>query len=347
MLKILLYYHIDPAHIFQKAGDESESRAVDILLSGHNVEMINLNHNNRLFQKHHVERAPEGPDILVLGSSRSMQISSSLFPGRSFYNASVNFATLEDHLSIFQLYYEKQYMPETVILEITPWMLKKKNKVLLYRVLRDEYIRALERLDLPPELVSAVPVGIGSRKFSELFSPSYFQVCRELRMAESKEAFSFRATDELQAEHTIRFPDGSVEYAAFERNRSEAMLHDIAANFAKAQSVRGYGGYYELDSNLMDLLEVFVVDLKSMGVEVVLYLPPFHPVAYGILMNNAGYLDMVEVSSFIRDLADRHGLRIEGSYDPSVCGLAGTDFVDGHHMTRDAMFKVFTRDAEQ
>ena len=63
---------------------------------------------------------PVGKDILILGSSRSLQISSEWFQPRSLFNAAVFGGDLDDMISLFQLCLEGGKTPRVVVLEVNP-----------------------------------------------------------------------------------------------------------------------------------------------------------------------------------------------------------------------------------
>ena len=68
-------YCVDPAQLF--SGGNYEQGVADILLSGNNVANVS-NYDERLLQKAYVNNLKRRNDVIVLGSSRSMQIKSHL-----------------------------------------------------------------------------------------------------------------------------------------------------------------------------------------------------------------------------------------------------------------------------
>lgn len=338
-LMALVNWHIDPGRLFSHAMDDTEQRIANILHSGKNVELFNDNFDERLLQRIHVEQLTDEPQVLILGSSRGMQINSSQFPGENFFNACVTGAVLQDYVAIYQLYYEKGLIPERLILEINPWSFNRDTRQFRWRTLIEEYRRGMKRLDLYRDHWKPVPGHFGLRKNLELLSPKYFQSAIHLILLHRIDTGVINATTEIQAWNPIRFADGSREYEAKRRNRTPDEVRTIAIQYVENAHLRPIGRFRSIDDEYSRLLECFVDDLRMQGVEVVLYLPPYHPASYKMLMANPRYKIIGEVEDYIRRVADERGIEVSGSYDPELCDLDEIDFVDGLHTTRGALAK--------
>ncbi|MDR3564212.1 MAG: hypothetical protein P4N59_22635 [Negativicutes bacterium] len=133
---------LDPAHVF----DAKYAKDIaDILLREKNAANV-ANYDDRRFQRYFIQNNKAGKDIIVFGSSRSLQIDNSIFPGHSFFNHSVFGASLEDHIAIYQLYREQNRLPRTIIIGVDPWILNRTNNQTRWLPLKNEYqdgIRAL------------------------------------------------------------------------------------------------------------------------------------------------------------------------------------------------------------
>ncbi len=341
-LLVIVNWRYDPAYLFSRAGDGSEEKIVQSQLAGKNVEIVNANFDMRLLQKLYIEQLAKPPDILVLGSSESQTINSSLFPGRSFYNANVNAATLEDYLGIYELFYERGLIPKTVIVEVDPWVLKRKSETVRWGTLSDQVRHALKRLQVGYEELSSAQRYSEIRKYGELFSPSYFQVSISLLfMVNQHIPTNSRETELNQAEFTIRFPDGSVELSSRQRGITREHLREVAIDFGNRKSVQSLGGFSGIDPFYEKLFGLFIRDMKSHGVNVVFYLPSYHPAAYEVIINNANRELLLAVRDYVDKLATELDIPIVGSYNPADIGLDAADFVDGNHTRREAMAKIF------
>src|SRR5450759_77902 len=92
LLMAAVSWHYDPGYLFRRAGEKPLRRVAQLLLSGHAVTLSDWNIDERLVMRYYVEQMwPwQAPDVLVIGSSRAMRISSSVFRGHTFFNAGVS-----------------------------------------------------------------------------------------------------------------------------------------------------------------------------------------------------------------------------------------------------------------
>ena len=94
---IPINYFVDPANIF---GNGAYEKGIsDYLIQGYHVVNI-MNYDERLLQKFYIESLKNGPKTIVLGSSRSMQLSSRLL-SQQVINNGVSGASVEDLLAIY------------------------------------------------------------------------------------------------------------------------------------------------------------------------------------------------------------------------------------------------------
>ena len=115
IILVSVNYFGDAARIFDP---EYEREMSEILMSGRFITNIN-NYDERVFQKEVINRMAKAPEVLVLGSSRTMLINSSYFPGQTFFNNSVTGASIEDLISLFQVYKEKKISLQKYYLGLT------------------------------------------------------------------------------------------------------------------------------------------------------------------------------------------------------------------------------------
>src|SRR3989338_6442097 len=129
-------YFMDPAGLFR--GNDYYEGLAGILLKGNNISNL-VNYDDRLLQKYLIEGLPEKKGIVLLGSSRVMQISSDFFPGHTFMNHGVAGASLEDDMAIYWLYRKQGLLPSTVIIGLDPWLLNKNSGQLRFESILREY----------------------------------------------------------------------------------------------------------------------------------------------------------------------------------------------------------------
>ena len=164
---------IDPVHL--RDADQYERGIAQLISAGKGVTNI-WNPNEAAYLESYIDGLQQRKDVLVLGSSRSKLIRSDSFPGLTFFNNSIGGGGLIDYLAIYELYRQKNLVPDTVVIELSPWI--------MYRDYAskwdafDSHRGALERRVLHPELDQSQPIQIGSTAstdWAEFLSPGYFQ----------------------------------------------------------------------------------------------------------------------------------------------------------------------------
>src|SRR5690606_22220124 len=96
------------------------------ILVGNNVTNIE-NYDERTLQRNIINNHHICPQVLVLGSSRTMLINSREFIGKTFFNNSVSGASIEDIVAIYQMYDNRKCYPGKIILALDPWILNVNN----------------------------------------------------------------------------------------------------------------------------------------------------------------------------------------------------------------------------
>jgi hypothetical protein len=343
-------WYVDPSLIFSKRPLQQlwAERIVELNCAGRNVLMNSVG-DERLLQRVWLTHVAARPDVLVLGSSRTMNHTPLVRRG-TLYNCSVSGASLQDYLAICQLYWEKGLAPRKILLGVDPWVFNRHNGQGRWRSLEAECDRGLVRLGLRPPETRHLLSSAESDRLWELFSPSYFQACcrsllrkRHAARPTGGDADGGGAgdlptlTDQSLADVMVRFPDGSLEHDAAMLAASPAAVRKEAVKYARTDPVYGLARYAELDPELTRQFERFMDQLAADGTEVVLYLPPYHPAAYEIIVGNPRYKIVRRVEAYFRAFAQRRQLRLVGSYDPSACGVPERDFVDATHLRREVL----------
>lgn len=329
---------VDPANIKNDAS--YEAGVASILLSGRNVANL-VNYEERILQKRFVGGQKATPDVVVLGSSRSMGIASASFPGRTLRNNAVSGASLEDYLGIYDLYLRKNLKPRLVVLGLEPWLVNSNNGQKRWEGLEEEYFEMMSRLgDVAPGGDTWARMKIKAhmvQKYGEFLSPGYFNESLFNLVKKGRDGTRYWATDQVEGEVPIKAADGSYAYGVVMRQKSVEDVNIEARAFALANPIYSLGGFSRLDESRMRLLDGFVRYLENSGVKVVFFLPPYHPAAYGRIRLNPAYA-MVPVSeNWYRQLAQRHGIPVMGSFDPVPIGLSESDFYDGMHPKNQAV----------
>ncbi len=334
----LVCYQYDPANLF---GDRTYEVAVARLLAdGKNVANVS-NYDERLLQKFYVQKLTQPKDVIVLGSSRAMNIGAGLFPGQSFFNNSVSGASIEDHFAILELYRNRGFTPRQVILGLDPWLLNRFNGQPRWKSLEDVFLKSLPEAARPKSVRHLSPSADGLNRYQQLVSLDYLKAAL---VVASRTDRDFYPTPATELDVNIRLADGTLAYNAEYRSRSQAKVAEIARQEASRVPVYSLDNYRELDREYASLLDLFVSQMEVQGIQTLLFLPPYHPEMYDALTRDGSpYRIIREAENHFRALAKRKGIPIVGSYNPALTPCAPVEFYDGMHPKPSCIDKIFSR----
>ncbi len=332
-------YKIDLGSYY--SDDDYSKQLADILLSG-KMAIPKSKIELRLLQKHLVADI-DHLDIVALGSSRTRQMRSSIFPGRSFLNNAVNQGSFEDYLAITELYYRYDKWPTKVILGLDPWVLNRNNSSTEWQDVVQEYNAMAERLGFELSLSKWVNIQrLKMRRYYMLLSPAYFQQSFKYAMlgityfgAPPKAIESIDSVSDI-----VFFTDGSSE-SVKKYNRSTSEVHEAAISYANMIPIPFMEQFNKVDNVRVQQLGKFVDYYRARNIEVVFFLPPFHPATYEIWSNNGKNKIIQLVEEKYREIALERSIEVVGSFNPKLCGVDETDFYDGAHPKESGIIKIF------
>jgi hypothetical protein len=259
-----------------------------------------------------IARMPAGKDVLILGSSRALPISSEWFQPLSMFNAAVFSGDMDDMISIFQLCLEAGKAPRMVVLELNP-ALTNEAKAGEQRALEPYFRRALARYRFRPPL----------RLWGELVSALQFRL--NLRRLQSPAS---GVSKEPAPGATRLLPDGVPDYGPEQPSPSPDLV-EASVVLSISRFDRGYIPWRtksQPDGYDLRLFRCFLDDLQSRGIRVVVWLAPVHPAAYDFYSKLGGY----DETWIRREMASRR-ITVVGSYSPAAAGAANADFFDDVH----------------
>jgi hypothetical protein len=321
---VFVNYFVDPGNLF-KEGLESDIS--NCLIKGQNVTNID-NFDERILQKKLIESEEFTKyDIIVLGSSRSLLINSSYFNKSKVFNSSVSAATVNDLISIFQLYKENNKIPENIIINIDPWLLSDNSGMDKWKALRAEYNRFLG-------IEKSVSNPFLNNKFFELISLSYLKSSLNLAFKPRMEAI---CTISSENEKMTKLKDGSIVYGVNYRNMgllesSKRIDEYILSN--QVSSSQGYHLSEEKSSNFMKLLD----DMRNRKIKVTFFLAPYPLRVYEFLNKKEGQLQVL--TNYIKSISKNRGINVLGSFKPYEVGVSDSLFYDGLHCKPTALDKI-------
>jgi hypothetical protein len=201
--------------------------------------------------------------VLILGSSRALQISAEWFQPRTMFNAAVPHGGLDDMIAFFQVCLEAGKPPHAVVIELNP-ALRREQEQGDHRLLTPYFNRALERYRVFPFLDHLI----------ELSSLRQFRLnLQRLRPP----AWGISREPVPQMAHV--FPDGTASYASNQSNTAfdESEVDVVSRVHHLDREKLRWRTNSEPDPFDLKLLRYFLDDLQLRGIQVVILLPPVHP----------------------------------------------------------------------
>jgi len=344
VLLISINYWADRANVFH-ARTAAAERAAAVLLSNRSLGMAR-NIDDRLVQREYVNRAEPLPNAISVGSSRSREISSSVVPaGFRFFNHGVNGGGMEDVVAILGLYMQRQRLPDLVIWSVDPWIFNPEFAAQGWNSIADVYEFAAKKIGLDPKRQSL------AERMKDLGYRGEVLVRMDFAFESIKDLFSgngpqqilsqkVRAVDGEKWNRLLVFSDGSFRWGPAVLQRTAEEVARYGREAAGKRLLKSINDFHNLDKNALEAFEKIIAFLRSNGVRVVIFLPPYQPDAYAIISTSNWYDGVSRVEGWLRRFARKENLTIFGSFDPERARCGKDDFVDAHHPRRRCVNRI-------
>lgn len=316
-LLITVNYFGDAARIFDS---EYEEEMAETLMNGSFVTNIS-NYDERVFQKELINRMNNAPEILVLGSSRTMLINSAYFPNQTIFNNSVSGASIEDIIALFQLYKERNILPKKIIIGIDPWLLNENNGQSRWKSLEYFYNKYNNQSDSQITTSSL-------HKYGELLSLSYFQASIKVITQKIAGTSKPKATLKKFNETNTKLTDGSLVYREDYRNATQNQINSKIDGYITG-NIYSIENFETISDDIWTEFQEFISTLKKENISVEFFLCPYAPKVYDKVSIN--YPNVEKSENLIVKFAKANGIKVYGSFDPYGLGFNETFFYDGMH----------------
>lgn len=290
-------------------------------------------YNDRLFQKLIVEQKDSLPREIVLGSSRSMQLTHEFATLKPFYNSSVYGGQINDMLAIYNIYEENNAPIERIILNVDPWIFKEDDIVFSCSYpLQDQYFKMCEEIGTKPRYrIGGIDILIHLISLKEFFS-SLRSLYRPAGAYEAGAVLFKPTTDSLGSGET-EYLDGSYSVFEQERNHTREELLAIDADYHINKKFTAF------NQSQVREFENFVLYLKNKGVHVVLLFAPFHPLVYERSLTKDKM--SLKTERYVKTFAANNNIETLGSYNPHLYNLEVIEFLNGGHPKKTAFYSIF------
>jgi hypothetical protein len=293
-----------------------------------------------------IDTWPPVPDVVAIGSSRTMQLRANLFPKSSFYNASVFAARLPDYMGLVELMDQHGKLPKTLIIGLDAWALDgddsdprwggffwDSTRLLLsttgdYATAASYVVRyaeaALKRI--------GGHFGIGESRITV----KRILECRCLAPFEN-----FEISQTAIGDYLTKAPDGSITYEPALRNRTDQAL----AASGQASVAAYLKAKHSLSPVLVHTLWQFVDYLASRGTRPIFWLAPYSPLEYEMIISRDRGTLIPATEAAVRSGARQRRLHVIGSYDPAAEECEIGEFIDWQHPAPACIEKAFLKNA--
>ncbi len=324
ILLLLVNYFGDAARLFD---NDYEKQMAQIIDSGKYVTNIE-NYDERLFQKELISNENIQPNLVIIGSSRTMLINSNLFPSSSFFNNSVSGASIEDIVSIYQLYKDNNKLPQKIIIGIDPWTFNENNGQKRWQSIATYYYHFQNTLSQENTTYF---------KYKELFSFSYFQSSLKMIPRFIKGNTKPQPTLEKYNLLGTKLTDGSLVYDKEYRNASSKEIEHKIKSYLTG-SIYSIENFDTISVRIWNEFERLITDIKINGIEIEFFLSPYAPLVYNKIQK--GYPMVLKTEEIIRDFAFSNNFKLYGSFNPAILGMDETFFYDGMHCKEIGIEKI-------
>jgi len=300
-----------------KSRGGSEAELAKLLSKNIAVESTEM--DERLFIKQRIIYESYKPEILIIGSSRIMQISNQISRNK-ILNLGVSGASIEDHITLTEMSLEK-FDPETIIIGLDPWLFNKFNYQARWKSLTEEYKKSLLKIEGKNQIKFNLNHNVETDPSKwELFLENTYKLINTKQLS--------LVPDTLNNNNKkIILRDGSLVYPQNKIDKLPAKLIEYSMG-KYAFSKENYKVY---DNFLKHLLNYH----KK---KVVLLLTPFEPSSYDLTIEEKPIF--LKIEKMFIDLAKKNSIKVIGSFNPSKNDCKNLEFLDHLHPNKSCMSKV-------
>lgn len=322
----------DRAHIVRSESFIAGVR--DSMSNGRQVAGLN-DYNERALARQIAQQYATQPDVLILGSSRSAELTAWMCGGKDALNLSVSGAAWQDHAGLYTVAAQsgKLGRVKKLYLCADPWLLNPNNGEVRWQTLNDEVARAAHNWQIKGYR-TAHSERQWMAKLREMFNPLY--AWENLTQA----PVPYFSTSDTVSTHKLVFANGTIRQQKEKDARGLEETRTRAREFASRKDLFHLARFDKLDSSGLMALEMLGREMQEAGAEVHLLLIPFHPLVMARMQTDRRYGNVHQTEVTFRKMAGANGWQIHGSYNPVQAGMTEADFFDGMHLKRSVLTRL-------
>ena len=319
---ILIIFSVLGSNFFSSNSTNSTEAKLAKQLSKLN-SIYSINMDERQFIKNRIIHESLNPEIIVIGSSRTMEISNDLFD-QNLLNLGVSGASIEDHITITEMALEK-FNPKIILLGADPYLFNKYNYQLRWKSLSKEYqisLSKLRNLTNQNKIFNLEKINVEYAFYQKILEKIYvFINVRKLEL-------ELNTSVNKNLYKNIILRDGTILH---KKGTQIEKKQDVSLNYAM-RPYRYTEEYYKLYDEFIHNL---VTKHKK---KVILVLPPYR--FNDLDLSVKEQLNYLDVEKKFKDLAIKNSIQIIGSYEQKNLNCTNEEFHDHMHPKKTCMNKI-------
>ncbi len=290
-----------------------------------------VNANDRLLKKVWIGQLKFQPDLLILGSSRTMGLTQEPFGDKQILNASVTNGTLQDMYAFVDIIENKLgAIPSEVVICCDQWLLGHAFEEIRWLINRNHFVNLLQKTDKIPRGKFSQKWALQKEWIKELFSIRY--LIRSIRFFGKAEAFVVQ--DKPLTGSTMMMPDGSRQLPLHMTNPKPEEVEKLAVTYFNTSKDERFA---QLDPLQCSLLENLIIYLQKQNCTVTLFIPPYHPVTWQLMHQSQHHTGIFNAERYLQKLAHTYSLNTIGNTNPANLKFNDSHFYDGVHLKPEAL----------
>ncbi|MEZ4846852.1 MAG: hypothetical protein R2877_07970 [Bdellovibrionota bacterium] len=282
------------------------------------------------------------PDTLILGSSTVGAFSQKMFNAK-ILNAWLTGPSIEDFEAISQMLNETQCHPQNIVVGIDPWFFNRLSISDRWKSIHEYYSKyQLDDSKLKTIWWNSMQTW---SKFKDNLSFSTTQMSFQILMTRGTHQ---DAEPELLQSNIQSICNGSTKTPLLTENSylrafdghyenchqylpSQEKVGEISRTYLQ-RNMHNMAEWHEINENVMDRLEILLSKFSSTGSKVTLLSPPYHPVAFTVLMSDRfTKKNLHEMDNSLLERMKHLGVSYLNFRNSQSIPCNETEFNDSHH----------------
>jgi peptidoglycan/LPS O-acetylase OafA/YrhL len=317
LILTLLSFHVMNSKTFSNSSKNGTEAQLAKILS--NTKFVNATRlDERQFIKYRILYQKENPDILVIGSSRAMEIGSEMLKSKSL-NLSVSGASIEDHIAITGMALNKLNIKK-IILGADPWLFNKYSNQNRWKSIGKDYFYILTEIENNNFIKDIYKNSSDKKKY--FYEYPFVNIYNLLNIRSLNRKLDNNKKLGIIYKDGRRLP-----------NKNEKKLK------IKGRVIKYSMDPYEFSYEKYDLYKKFIYYLKTKyNIEIILFLTPYYETSYNLSIKDNEFYIYAEDK--FKLLAKQLKIKILGSFDPSINKCKKNEFHDDYHPNRKCISKI-------